>query len=110
MLGQVIRRDEADSNYNATTGGDPHEVWYRFNGRQVAYSGNNGTLESDYAASIVNRGKTTVTGAGAFRWGANSGANVTDYDPGFDPINSYVQGSSGGAYTIRAGDTMPTSA
>ena len=105
MLGQVVRRDEADSNYNATTGGDPHEVWYRYNGRQVAFTGNNGTIDTDYAASIVNRGKV-VTATGAFRFGQMFGANVADYDPSLEHINSFSQGSAGGGYTVRAGDTL----
>ena len=29
-------------------GGDPHEVWYRFGGKQIGYVGNNGTLDTDY--------------------------------------------------------------
>jgi len=36
---QIIRRDEAD---NISTQGDPHEVWYRFAGKQMGYVGNNG--------------------------------------------------------------------
>ncbi len=58
MLGQVIRRDEADNiAYDPVwmKGGDPHEVWYRFNGRQIAFTGNNGTLDVSYAASIASR-------------------------------------------------------
>jgi hypothetical protein len=65
MLGQVIRRDEADNiAYNASwqTGGDPHEVWYRYNGKQIAYSGNNGTFDTDYAASIASRTTVPTTG------------------------------------------------
>lgn len=34
--GQVIRRKEADNG----TGGDPNEIWYRFNGRQLGQTGN----------------------------------------------------------------------
>jgi hypothetical protein len=45
LSGQALRRDEADANYSA---GDPHEVWYRFGGKQLGYVGNNGTLETDY--------------------------------------------------------------
>ncbi|WP_163368305.1 hypothetical protein, partial [Enterobacter hormaechei] len=51
-LGQAIRRDEEDGNaWNPATfgGGDPHEVWYRFNGRQLGYTGNDGTWDNSYA-------------------------------------------------------------
>lgn len=50
-MGQVIKRDERA----ALSGGDPHEVWYRFSGKQIGYVGNNGTMDTDYASSIANR-------------------------------------------------------
>jgi hypothetical protein len=52
ISGQVIRRDEADGN---TSNGDPHEVWYRFGGKELGYTGNNGTLDTSYHESIWNR-------------------------------------------------------
>jgi len=52
MLGQVIRRDEKDQN---VTTGDPHEVWLRYNGRQMGYVGNNGNANVDYASSIAQK-------------------------------------------------------
>jgi hypothetical protein len=52
MSGQVLRRDEQD---NVSTQGDPHEIWYRFGGKQMGYVGNNGTTDVDYAASIAQR-------------------------------------------------------
>jgi YD repeat-containing protein len=99
--GQVLRRDEADYNYSA---GDPHEIWYRFGGREVGYTGNNGTLRTGYQASIDNRMRTP--GTGAFRFGAVYGAEHADFNNGLDPINSYAQGSSAGGYTVRGGDTL----
>jgi YD repeat-containing protein len=105
MLGQVIRRDEADNVTSGTTSGDPHEVWYRFNGRQIAFAGNNGTLDTDYAASIAARTKAPV-GTYAFRNGDWSGPAIGDYDPSLEHINSYSQGSAGGGYVVRAGDTL----
>jgi YD repeat-containing protein len=105
MLGQVIRRDEADAVTSGTTSGDPHEIWYRYNGRQIAYTGNNGTLDTDYAASIAARTKAPV-GSYAFRNGDWNGPNIADYDPSLEHINSYSQGSAGGGYVVRAGDTL----
>ncbi len=112
MLGQVIRRDEADNiAYDPVwmKGGDPHEIWYRFNGKQIAFTGNNGTLDVSYAASIASRTKVAVTGTdgGAFRHGLHNGPAITDYDPSIEEINSYAQGSAGGGYTVRAGDSLP---
>jgi hypothetical protein len=51
VLGQVIRRDEADGN---TSLGDPHESWYRFNGKQIGSNGNN-TFDNSYNGSLIDR-------------------------------------------------------
>jgi hypothetical protein len=64
MPGQIIRRDEADGN---TSAGDPHEIYYRYGGKQLGYVGNSGTIETDYTESIANR--TRTTGSGAFQYG-----------------------------------------
>jgi YD repeat-containing protein len=100
-LGQVIRRDEADYN----SGGDPHEVWYRFNGKQIGYVGNNGTLDTDYLTSIATRTAGSA-GTGAFRNGSSGSVSSANFDQNYSPINSYEQGSSGGIYTVQAGDTL----
>jgi YD repeat-containing protein len=101
MNGQVIRRDESDNNFS---NGDPHEVWYRFNGKQLGYTGNNGTLDTDYQTSINNR--TRTPGTGAFRFGTTTGSSYADFDQSVDPLTSYNQGGAGGSYTVRAGDTL----
>jgi YD repeat-containing protein len=100
LAGQAIRRDEAD----AGSGGDPHEIWYRFNGRQMGMVGNNGTLDIDYQASIAARVRTP--GNGAFRLGDGNPTNYADFDQNYAPINSYSQGGAGGTYTVRSGDTL----
>lgn len=46
--GQAIRRDEADNNYS---NGDPHEVFYRFGGKQLGMIGNNPVLSDCLAVS-----------------------------------------------------------
>ena len=100
MNGLAIRRDEGDNSAN----GDPHEVWYRFDGKQMGYTGNNGTLDTDYQTSIFNR--TRTTGTGAFRFGATSGSSYADFDLSVDTITSYSQGGAGGSYVARGGDTL----
>jgi len=100
MNGQAIRRDEQDNNYNA---GDPHEIWYRFAGKQMGYTGNNGTNGLDYAESVENR--TRTPGQGAFRFGLYGGPAHTDFQQSVDTITSYG-GAGGGSYTARAGDTL----
>jgi YD repeat-containing protein len=101
LNGQVIRRDESDNNASA---GDPHEMWYRFGGREQGYVGNNGTLETDYAASIALR--TQAPSTTAFRNGTTAGASHADFDQSLSPITSYEQGAAGGGYVVRAGDTL----
>ena len=101
MNGQVLKRDEQDTNYS---NGDPHEIWYRFNGKQLGYIGNNGTIDTDYKVSIDNR--TRTTGTGAFRFGTTTESAHADFDLSVDPLNSYNQGSTSGSYTVRTGDTL----
>ncbi|WP_341208313.1 LysM peptidoglycan-binding domain-containing protein [uncultured Sphingomonas sp.] len=100
-LGQVIRRDESD---NRPTTGDPHELWFRFDGRELGHVSNNGTLETDYATSVATR--TAAQGTGAFRNGATTGTAAAEFGSDFQPITSYDQGSAGGIYTVRNGDTL----
>ena len=98
--GQIIRRDEADGNSST---GDPHEVWYRYGGKEMGYVGNNGTTNTNYATSITSRTATASTTA--FRNGA-AGSSYVDFDQSLNAINSYNKGSAAGSYTVRAGDTL----
>jgi len=103
MAGEIIRRDEADGN---TTNGDPHEIWYRYGGRQLGFDGNNGTLDTDYLTSIDNRQRTPPTNPNAFLFGSASAVSYADFSQALNPVNSYAQGSDAGSYTVRAGDTL----
>ncbi|HEX8222848.1 MAG TPA: LysM peptidoglycan-binding domain-containing protein [Allosphingosinicella sp.] len=102
--GQTIKRDESDNNWNQYTGGDPHEIWHRFGGKQMGYVGNNGTLDTDYATSINNR--TRTPGNGAFRFGTSYGGMSANFDLSNEAITSYSQGVVAGGYTVRQGDTL----
>jgi YD repeat-containing protein len=110
-LGQIIRRDETRPYYapSAQTG-SPHEVWYRFAGRQLGYTGNNGTSEVSTAASIAERQTQSPTPAntGTFRNGSIYGSSYADFAQSYDPLNSYNQGSGSGSYVVRSGDTLQT--
>jgi YD repeat-containing protein len=101
--GQAIKRDESDNSY---ANGDPHDIWYRFGGKQIGAVGNNGTLDTDYATSIGNR--TRTPGTGAFRFGTSYGASHADFDLSNEAITSYSQGVASGSYTVRSGDTLQT--
>ncbi|RSY78556.1 LysM peptidoglycan-binding domain-containing protein [Sphingomonas koreensis] len=98
--GQVLRRNEQD--YAAT--GDPQEIWYRFNGKQMGYIGNNGTLNTDYQSSVA--GRELTQGSGAFRNGASYGGSYADFDQFYEGITSHSQGGAGGSYVVRGGETL----
>lgn len=101
MTGQVVARSESDRDYNK---GDPREIWYRFNGRTLGYVSNNGTQDTSYQASIDKR--TRAQGTGAFEGGSAYGVAYADFDQSVAPITSFAQGSGGGSYTVRDGETL----
>jgi len=108
-LGQAVRRDEEDGiAYNTTTfqGGDPHQVWYRFNGKQIGSTGNDSTYDTSYAGSLDDREHVVWGGNGAFRYGMEGGLAYAEFNDRLTQINTYNQGTSGGTYTVRAGDTL----
>jgi hypothetical protein len=102
VAGLVIRRDESDNGSN----GDPHEVWYRFNGVQIGYVGNNGTRDMRFEGSIRDRSAKQSTSNGAFRWGATTGVGYAEFDSSYDPINTVRQGAAGGRYIAQGGETL----
>ena len=108
-LGQIIRRDETRP-YTAPTAqsGSPHEVWYRYSGRQLGYTGNNGGSDITTSASIAERQQVAPTAGniGTFRNSSTYGAAYADFAQSYDPLNSYNQGAGGGSYTVRQGDTL----
>jgi YD repeat-containing protein len=106
-LGQVLRRDETrPSNAPSSQAGSPHEIWYRFNGRQMGFTGNNGTDDMTMAASIADRRVVAPTNQGTFRNAQHYASSAADFTQSLDPINSFSQGSAGGSYTVRSGDTL----
>ncbi len=107
--GQIIRHDESR---NAAPGeGAPHEAFYRFGGKQIGVSGNNGTGGAAYTQSVTQRSAATPsqsdTTAGLFRDGTKTGAAAyADFSQSYTAYNVYSQGSAGGSYTVRGGDTL----
>jgi LysM repeat protein len=100
MDGHVIRRDEAD---NISTQGDPHSIYYYFNGVEMASTGNVMPNSSySYDDSITERAQTPPS----------SSSYVFPYqfygqgDLSYDRVNTFGQGSAGGSYTVQSGDTL----
>jgi hypothetical protein len=95
-LDQTIRRDEADGN---TSTGDPHQVWYRFDGRQLAYLSNDANYDgTDYQDSVADR--LVAAGTGAFHNGQGYGATIAQFGEVAAPITTYAHGADGGGYTV----------
>gem|GEM_PF-5090805 len=59
---------------------------------------------------IIRRDESAPSNApsdpGTFRNGSISASSYSDMAQSYDPINSYSQGSAGGSYTVRTGDTL----
>jgi hypothetical protein len=72
--GQALRRNEADGN---TGKNDPHQIWYRFAGREMGMVTNDATLDTDYAGSVVDRSATPQYDA--FHNGANYGLHSASF-------------------------------
>jgi LysM repeat protein len=108
-VGQIIRRDESRP-YTAPSAqsGSPHEVWYRYTGRQLGYTGNNGSNDISTSASIAERQIVAPTpgNAGTFRNNSTYGQSYADFAQSYDPLNSYSQGAGSGSYTVNTGDTL----
>ncbi|MDX8356530.1 DUF6531 domain-containing protein [Sphingopyxis terrae] len=103
--GQAVRRDEADGN---AAQGDPHEIWYRYAGKQMGYTGNNGTLDMDWQTSLTDRMARPPAFTGPFRDGSSTSKAYADFTASYDAYNSYAQTSASGRYTGRSGETLAT--
>ncbi len=106
-LGQIIRRDETrPSNAPAVQTGSPHEVWYRFAGREMGYSGNNDGADTNNHDAIADRQERPPTAIGTFRGGTTNAIAYADFVNSYDAVTSHDPGSASGSYTVRGGDTL----
>lgn len=103
-LGQVVYRKQVGAIAGQT--GGPHEVSYRFGGRQLGFTGNDGSTNMGMAASIADRQQVAPASQGTFRNKQVTGTGHADFAQSYDALNSYNQGSVGGGYTVQAGDTL----
>ena len=102
VLGQAVKRDESDTT---TSQGDPHRISYVFDGRTIGTLSNNGSTDNTgFETSLQLR--AAAPGTTAFANGTLYGESIADFDQSYDAINSFGQGSSGGTYSVRAGDTL----
>ncbi len=57
-------------------------------------------------AALPTEAAASCAGAGAFRNGSYDAIQYADFDLSLDPVNSYEQGASSGAYVARGGETL----
>gem|GEM_PF-2740794 len=107
--GQVLRRDESRTGSPAQAA--PHEVFYRFAGREMGTTGNDGADPSNYRQSNALRGEArapvTSANAGLFADGTYSGSEAhADFALGVTGYTGFGQGSVAGSYTVRGGESL----
>lgn len=101
--GQILMRTEADN----LSGGDPKQIWWYFDGKQVGTTGNNGNADPDYATALNERVQTPPSSTtGAFRMGASAGTGYSDFDQAYNSVSPGDGTGAGTAYTVRSGDTL----
>jgi hypothetical protein len=61
--GQIIRR--AESRTSNPTGPAPRELFYRYGGKQLGMTGNDGTADVDYETSMARRQAAPTTPSGS---------------------------------------------
>lgn len=105
--GQVIRRDETrPSNAPSVQTGSPHEVWYRFAGREMGYTGNNSDDGANNHNAIADRQAAPASAIGTFRGGSTNAISYADFLNSYEAATTTDQGSASGSYTVRQGDTL----
>jgi len=113
MNGEVLIRDEDKKVLSSYTADGPKEIWYRFNGREMNYTTNNGKVgvsqtQIDYATSIQRRTELPPkTATNMFAGGASTTATYWgDVDSSYEAVTSFKQGTAGGRHIVRAGETL----
>ena len=106
--GMIVNRDEVDNleppSNDPQANGDPRDIRYFFNGRQLGNVTNNGTDNTDYAFSVEQHLETP--GYGAFAGGATRGTPYAAFAENYDAINGFDSNNAAFRYTVHAGDTL----
>ncbi|MEI9997635.1 MAG: LysM peptidoglycan-binding domain-containing protein [Rhizomicrobium sp.] len=99
--GQILSRAEND-NVGGTV--DQYERHFYFDGMALGDVSNNGTSDTDYAASIAAH--IAVPGSGNLRGGATVAMPYADFDQSYDPVNGITYAGAPSHYTAQDGDTL----
>jgi len=106
--GMIVNRREADNlappSNDPQANGDPRDIRYFFNGRQLGHVTNNGTDNTDYAFSVQQHRETP--GYGAFAGGATRGTPYAAFAENYDAINGFDSNNRAFRYTVHTGDTL----
>ena len=101
---QILSREEDENSYNR---GNPRQIYYYFNGKQLGEVSNDGTTNVDYQESVAQRGAVVPSSPGPFRSGSLNNATHTDFNQHLDYINTFAQSSSErSSYTVQTGDSL----
>ena len=103
LNGQVIEREVDLDGYSANEQA-PRELWYRYGGREMGYTGNNGTTNLTAERAISQRARESNNGI--FSGGQTAGGIHADFDQNYEALNSYNQGSAASTYTVQGGETL----
>ncbi len=99
--GQILSRSENDNNAGTV---DQNERHFYFDGMALGDVSNNGTSDTDYAASIAAH--IAVPGSGNLRGGATVAMPYADFDQSYDPVNGITYAGAPSHYTAQDGDTL----
>lgn len=83
--------------------GDPRQLRYQFDGRQLGDIGNDGPGDTDYVTAMAQR---NASPNGPFQGGAAYGTPAADFDQSYDAINPTSEGVADSRVTAQDGDTL----
>src|SRR5690606_31904568 len=102
--GHVLSREEDETLYNR---GNPRQIYYRFDGKQLGEISNDGTANITYDEAVTELGAQPPTNELPFRNGASTGREHADFHQHYDAVNSYkASSSSRSAWTVQSGDSL----
>src|SRR5690606_33974771 len=102
--GHVLSREEDETAYNR---GNPRQIYYRFDGKQLGEISNDGTANITYEEAVTELGAQPPTNELPFRDGASTGREHADFHQHYEAVTSYkASSSSRSAWTVQSGDSL----
>ena len=102
--GHVLSREEDEANFHR---GNPRQIYYRFDGKQLGEISNDGTANITYDEAVAELGAQPPTNELPFRNGASTGREHADFHQHYDAVNSYkASSSSRSSWTVQNGESL----